>query len=70
MSKNESNKQIDQDKEITRNILVIKVGGAFMQGEDAALALLTTIGKLQKSYIVVLVHGGGAMVEELLSALS
>ena len=70
MSKNESNKQIDQDKEITRNILVIKVGGAFMQGEDAALALLTTIGKLQKSYIVVLVHGGGAMVEELLSALN
>ncbi len=52
-----------------RNSLVIKVGGTFMQAEDAALALLTTIGELQKSYTVVLVHGGGAMVEELLSAL-
>jgi acetylglutamate kinase len=64
MSNKESN------KEINRNILVIKVGGAFMQDEDAALALLTTIGELQKNYIVVLVHGGGAMVEELLSALN
>tara|TARA_R110002167_G_scaffold9923_9_gene45745 strand:- start:1059 stop:1862 length:804 start_codon:yes stop_codon:yes gene_type:complete len=53
-----------------KNILVIKVGGAFMQNHDAALKLLTTIGELQKSYIVVLVHGGGAMVEELLSALN
>jgi acetylglutamate kinase len=52
------------------NTLVIKVGGAFMQTEDAALALLTTIGELQKNYIVVLVHGGGAMVEELLAALN
>lgn len=51
------------------NTLVIKVGGAFMQAEDAAVALLTTIAKLQKSYIVVLVHGGGTMVEELLTAL-
>lgn len=51
-------------------ILVIKVGGAFMQAEDAALALLKTIAQLQKSYIVVLVHGGGAMVEDLLSALN
>lgn len=51
-------------------ILVIKVGGAFMQAEEAALTLLTTISELQKSYIVVLVHGGGALVEELLSALN
>jgi acetylglutamate kinase len=58
------------DKEVNRNILVIKVGGAFMQAEDAALALLTTISELQKNYVVVLVHGGGAMVEELLNALN
>jgi acetylglutamate kinase len=57
-------------KQGNRNILVIKVGGAFMQANDAALALLTTIAELQKNYIVVLVHGGGAMVEELLSALN
>jgi acetylglutamate kinase len=68
MSNKESNKA--GNKEINGNILVIKVGGAFMQAEDAALALLTTIGELQKNYIVVLVHGGGAMVEELLSALN
>jgi acetylglutamate kinase len=64
----ESNKI--SDKEVNRNILVIKVGGAFMQAEDAALALLTTISELQKNYVVVLVHGGGAMVEELLNALN
>jgi acetylglutamate kinase len=58
------------DIEMNRNILVIKVGGAFMQAEDAALTLLTTISELQKNYIVVLVHGGGAMVEELLNALN
>jgi acetylglutamate kinase len=53
-----------------KNTLVIKVGGTFMQDNNAALALLTTIGELQKIYMVVLVHGGGAMVEELLSALN
>lgn len=53
-----------------KNILVIKVGGAFMQAEDSALALLKIIAQLQQSYIVVLVHGGGAMVEELLNALN
>ena len=53
-----------------QKILVIKVGGAFMQAHDSALALLRTIAQLQKSYIVVLVHGGGAMVEELLNALN
>ena len=68
MSNEKSNKE--SNNEINRNILVIKVGGAFMQAEEAALALLKTIGELQKSYIVVLVHGGGAMVEELLSALN
>jgi acetylglutamate kinase len=63
-----SNEQ--SNNESNKNILVIKVGGAFMQAEDAALALLTTISELQKSYIVVLVHGGGTMVEELLLALN
>ncbi|MFT2092066.1 acetylglutamate kinase [Paraglaciecola sp. 2405UD69-4] len=50
--------------------LVIKVGGAFMQAPEIAIQLLNTISKLQSSYQVVLVHGGGTMVEELLSALS
>jgi acetylglutamate kinase len=68
MSNQESSKVNNED--MNRNILVIKVGGAFMQAEDAALALLSTIAKLQNNYIVVLVHGGGAMVEELLNALN
>jgi acetylglutamate kinase len=60
----------ESSKENHKNALVIKVGGAFMQHKDAALTLLTTIGELQNSYFVVLVHGGGAIVEELLSALN
>jgi acetylglutamate kinase len=64
----ESNRETN--KENHRNALVIKVGGAFMQDKDAALTLLTTIGKLQKNYFVVLVHGGGPMVENLLNALN
>jgi acetylglutamate kinase len=58
------------NEKCNKNILVIKVGGAFMQNENAALALLSAINQLQQSYIVVLVHGGGAMVEELLGALN
>ncbi|MDU0354082.1 acetylglutamate kinase [Paraglaciecola aquimarina] len=50
--------------------LVIKVGGAFMQSDSHALALLNTLSKLQQSYHLVLVHGGGAMVEELMQALN
>ena len=55
---------------VNKSTLVIKVGGAFMQAQDSALTLLKTIAELQQRYIVVLVHGGGAMVEELLSALN
>ncbi len=40
-----------------------------MQAPNHALELLHTIKLLQGRYKVVLVHGGGAMVEELLSAL-
>ena len=50
--------------------LVIKVGGAFMQAPELAIQLLSTIAQLQQNYQVVLVHGGGTMVEELLQALN
>ena len=53
----------------SKSAIVIKVGGAFMQDNNAALSLLAVIAKLQANYFVVLVHGGGAMVEELMSAL-
>ena len=52
------------------NTLVIKVGGAFMQADDLALELLAVIKQLQQKMCVVLVHGGGPMVEELLAALN
>lgn len=51
------------------NPLVIKVGGAFMQAPKAALQLLDVIGQLQQQRPVVLVHGGGPLVEQLLQAL-
>lgn len=41
-----------------------------MQADELALALLDTIKKLQEEVCVVLVHGGGPMVEELLAALN
>lgn len=71
MDNTEGNRESSKagNKESHRNALVIKVGGAFMQDKNAALSLLRTIGELQKNYILVLVHGGGTMVEELLSAL-
>ncbi len=50
--------------------LVIKVGGAFMQAEQAALDLLKVIADIQQTRPVILVHGGGPMVEELLAALN
>lgn len=50
--------------------LVVKVGGAFMQSDAHALALLDTLKQLQQDYQLVLVHGGGAMVEELMQALN
>ncbi len=53
-----------------KNTLVVKVGGAFMQSDSHALALLTTLKQLQQDYQLVLVHGGGAMVEELMQALN
>jgi acetylglutamate kinase len=51
------------------NPLIIKVGGAFMQSPQHALELLSVIKRLQLSRKVVLIHGGGPMVEELLQAL-
>jgi acetylglutamate kinase len=49
--------------------IVIKVGGAFMQSPQHATELLQVIKRLQLNRKVVLIHGGGPMVEELLQAL-
>lgn len=51
------------------SVVVIKVGGAFLQNVAAALDLLEAIKQLQTTHQVVLVHGGGSAVEQLLKDL-
>lgn len=51
-------------------IWVIKVGGAIFEKPQMAHNLLVAIGQLQLSHSIVLVHGGGAMVDELLQSLN
>ncbi len=46
--------------------LVIKIGGAILEKESALQALLSVIATL-KQHSVVLVHGGGCVVDEMLS---
>lgn len=50
--------------------VVIKVGGALLENPHIASQLLSEIKALRASRPVVLVHGGGVMVEMLLSAMS
>jgi len=46
--------------------LVIKIGGAILEKESALSALLTVIANLENKQ-VVLVHGGGCVVDEMLA---
>jgi len=46
--------------------LVIKIGGAILEKESALTALLSVIAKLENNQ-VVLVHGGGCVVDEMLA---
>jgi acetylglutamate kinase len=46
--------------------LVIKIGGAILEKNDALQSLLKVIASL-KNQAVVLVHGGGCVVDEMLS---
>ena len=46
--------------------LVIKIGGAILEKENALASLLTVIATL-KNQAVVLVHGGGCVVDEMLA---
>ena len=45
--------------------LVIKIGGAILETESALNALLNVISQLENKQ-VVLVHGGGCVVDEML----
>lgn len=50
--------------------LVIKVGGALLEAEHEKVLLLQTIAKLiHQSVQVVLVHGGGCLVDEWLASM-
>lgn len=49
--------------------LVIKVGGALLQQPGAAKSLFKVIKQLSQAYAIVLVHGGGNSVEQLLRKL-
>ena len=51
------------------NSLVIKVGGAILDNADALRRLLSDIRDRQTVRPVVLVHGGGALVDQLLARL-
>ncbi len=46
--------------------LVIKIGGAILEKQDALQALLMVIASLNNSKIVI-VHGGGCVVDEMLA---
>lgn len=50
--------------------IVIKVGGALMEDQQAALALLSSVGEVMKTRPVIIVHGGGPLVETLMAALN
>lgn len=47
--------------------LVIKIGGAILEKEGALKELLAVIAQLKTSAKVVLVHGGGCVVDEMLA---
>lgn len=46
--------------------LVIKIGGAILEKEDALKSLLAVIANLKADAKIVLVHGGGCVVDEML----
>lgn len=49
--------------------LVIKVGGALLDSPELAQQFFNTLKKLQQTHTVVLVHGGGNTVNQLLGDL-
>lgn len=50
--------------------IVIKVGGALLGDNDAMLRLFASIQRVKKNRSVVLVHGGGPLVEKLMAQLN
>ncbi|QCZ94786.1 acetylglutamate kinase [Salinimonas iocasae] len=49
--------------------VVIKIGGALLDDEKAARQLMTRIKTLQQHRAVIVVHGGGPMVETMMTGM-
>ncbi|WP_111978646.1 acetylglutamate kinase [Algibacillus agarilyticus] len=49
--------------------LVIKVGGALLESADSLTAFFAELNSISKTQPVVVVHGGGALVQKLLADL-
>lgn len=54
---------------MSRSPIVIKVGGALLDDAPAMTRLFLSIKEVQKSRHVVVVHGGGQLVETLMASL-
>ena len=49
--------------------LIVKVGGAFIDSKDAAAALFDSLQTVLRDRPVIMVHGGGPLVEDLIQRL-
>jgi acetylglutamate kinase len=49
--------------------IVVKLGGAVLSSDEALAKLFATISKYQKQRPIVIVHGGGFLVDELMGKL-
>lgn len=54
---------------MSRSPIVIKVGGALLEDSSAMSRLFSSIKEVKKNRPVVLVHGGGPLVETLMASL-
>ena len=54
---------------MSRSPIVIKVGGALLDDAAAMTRLFLSVKEVQKTRPVVVVHGGGPLVETLMASL-
>lgn len=54
---------------MSRSPIVIKVGGALLDDAPAMARLFTSVKEVQTERPVVIVHGGGPLVETLMASL-
>lgn len=59
---------IVRKEEIMKDIVVIKCGGSIL--ENLSPSFFTSLRELKKTYAVVIVHGGGPEIDEMLTRLN